>query len=121
MEDLDYTLAKESFEVTAGQVNVTGSLSGTIDKDGNASITFPIKPGAMPFDVECSFVSATTPAEKVADKYAGHYTMSVMGAEQGNGDMTVIVTAQSDGKVELTIPGIGMGSMVMEDIMPATG
>lgn len=112
-----YTLTKESFEVTAGQVNVTGSLSGTINSNGEAQITFPIKPGAMPFEIECKFVSATTPAAKVADEYAGHYSMSVMGSEQGSGDMTIVITEQSDGKVTLTVPGLGMGSMTMEDIV----
>lgn len=39
----------------SGTTNVTGSLTGTIGKDGDANITFTLKPGAMPFSVTAVF------------------------------------------------------------------
>lgn len=51
------TLSAENIDVVAGDINVTGSLEGTID-NGNAGITFVLKPGAMPMDVTAVFTGS---------------------------------------------------------------
>lgn len=62
-EDGTYTLANDSFEVEGVEysettITVSGSLEGTIDADGNASITFTLTFGSMPMPVVCVYTGA---------------------------------------------------------------
>ena len=47
----------------------------------------------------------------VADKYKGHLTMSVSGQEQGNCDTSIVLSAQENNQVSITLPEIGSGNM----------
>lgn len=63
--DGTYALASESFTVEnvaydETTITVTGSLTGTIDASGNASITAPLTFGAMPMPVSCVFTGSLT-------------------------------------------------------------
>lgn len=44
-----------AIDTTSGSIKVTGKLDGTIDKEGNASVVFTMKPGAMPMEITASF------------------------------------------------------------------
>lgn len=44
-----------AIDTTSGSIKVTGKLEGTIDKEGNASVVFTMKPGAMPMEITASF------------------------------------------------------------------
>lgn len=61
--DGTYTLSNEDFTVEdvaydETTITVTGSLEGTIDASGNASITAPLTFGAMPMPVNCVFTGS---------------------------------------------------------------
>lgn len=61
--DGTYTLSCEDFTVEdvdydESTITVTGSLEGTIDADGNASITMPLTFGSMPMPVNCVFTGS---------------------------------------------------------------
>jgi len=53
--DGSYTLAG-TIDATSGTTKVTGSMGGTI-KEGKGSLTFTMKPGAMPMDIIAVFTS----------------------------------------------------------------
>lgn len=54
--DGSYTLTAESINASAGDINVTGSLEGTVSADGRMmKIEAAITPGAMPMPVNISF------------------------------------------------------------------
>ncbi len=44
-----------AIDTTSGSIKVTGKLEGTIDNEGNASVVFTMKPGAMPMEITASF------------------------------------------------------------------
>lgn len=44
-----------AIDITSGSIKVTGKLEGTIDNEGNASVVFTMKPGAMPMEITASF------------------------------------------------------------------
>ena len=55
-EDGSYTLAAGDFSAAAGEINVTGSLAGTVSADGNSlTISAEVKPGAMPMSITLAF------------------------------------------------------------------
>lgn len=55
-EDGSYTLAAGDFSAAAGEINVTGSLAGTVSADGNSlKISAEVKPGAMPMSITLAF------------------------------------------------------------------
>lgn len=54
--DGSYTLTAESIDTTAGDINVTGSLSGTVSADGSSiTVNAEITPGAMPMSITVEF------------------------------------------------------------------
>lgn len=56
--DEGYSLSAGSIDVTAGEMNVTGTMEGTVSAEGSASITFVLRPGAMPMDVTAVFTGS---------------------------------------------------------------
>lgn len=44
-----------AIDTTSGSIKVTGKLEGVIDNEGNASVVFTMKPGAMPMEITASF------------------------------------------------------------------
>lgn len=61
--DGTYTLSNEDFTVEdvdydETTITVTGSLEGTIDADGNATLTMPLTFGSMPMPVNCVFTGS---------------------------------------------------------------
>ena len=54
--DGSYALAAESIDTMAGDINVTGSLTGTVTADGSKlTVSADIKPGAMPMTINVEF------------------------------------------------------------------
>ena len=54
--DGTYALAAESIDTMAGDINVTGSLTGTVTADGSKlTVSADIKPGAMPMTINVEF------------------------------------------------------------------
>ena len=54
--DGTYALAAESIDTMAGDINVTGSLAGTVAADGSKlTVSAEIKPGAMPMTINVEF------------------------------------------------------------------
>ena len=54
--DGSYALAAESIDTMAGDINVTGSLAGTVAADGSKlTVSAEIKPGAMPMAINVEF------------------------------------------------------------------
>ena len=51
-----YTISKDTIDTTSGETKVSGSMTGTIE-NGDADIVFKLKPGAMPFTLDCTFTS----------------------------------------------------------------
>ena len=114
-----YTLSKESFEATAGDLTVTGSnLAGTISS-GEARITMDITPGSMPMSITCTFDTQAEPtaetvlADMVAGEYTGLMDMSVSGNSQGSSEMTLTLAAADDGTLTISVPAMGSGAMAM--------
>lgn len=50
-----YTLTQESINVTAGDMNITGNMTGTVTSEGSASFIFELIPGAMPMAITVTF------------------------------------------------------------------
>ena len=46
-----------SIDTMSGETHITGSVSGTVGKDGSAEITFEFTPGAMPMSITGVFSS----------------------------------------------------------------
>ena len=46
-----------SIDTMSGETHITGSVSGTIAKDGSSEITFEFTPGAMPMSITGVFTS----------------------------------------------------------------
>ncbi|MBO8485689.1 MAG: calycin-like domain-containing protein, partial [Bacteroidetes bacterium] len=46
-----------SIDTMSGETHITGSVSGTVGKDGSAEITFEFTPGAMPMSITGVFTS----------------------------------------------------------------
>ena len=46
-----------SIDTMSGETHITGSVSGTVGKDGSAEITFEFTPGAMPMPITGVFSS----------------------------------------------------------------
>lgn len=61
VSDVEAQKENESYKIssaidtTSGSIKVTGKLEGTIDNEGNASVAFTMKPGAMPMEITASF------------------------------------------------------------------
>lgn len=61
VSDVEAQKENESYKIssaidtTSGSIKVTGKLEGTIDNEGNASVVFTMKPGAMPMEITASF------------------------------------------------------------------
>ena len=54
--DGTYAFAAENIDTMAGDINVTGSLSGTVTADGSKlTVSAEIKPGAMPMTINVEF------------------------------------------------------------------
>lgn len=61
VSDVEAQKENESYKIssaidtTSGSIKVTGKIEGTIDNEGNASVVFTMKPGAMPMEITASF------------------------------------------------------------------
>ena len=117
--DGTYTLSKESFSTTSGDINLEGSkLTGTVG-NGEARITMDIKPGAMPmaitftFDTQAEPTPEVSPTSKIAGNYTGIMDMSVMGEPQGSSEMTLTLTEADNGTLTVSVPAMGSGAMAM--------
>ena len=117
--DGTYTLSKETFSTTSGDISLEGSnLAGTVS-NGEARITMDIKPGAMPmaitftFDTQAEPTPEVSPTSEIAGNYTGIMNMSVMGSSQGNSEMTLTLTEAADGTFTISVPAMGSGAMAM--------
>lgn len=114
-----YTLSKETFSTTSGDINLEGSkLAGTVS-NGEARITMDIKPGAMPmsitftFDTQAEPTPEVSPTSKIVGDYTGIMNMSVMGSSQGSSEVTLTLTEAEDGTLTVSVPAMGSGMMAM--------
>ena len=94
-----------------GQTNEYAcSIAATINTTDNATITFNI-PAVMGGTSVVFKTGKASTGYYVADKYKGHLTMSVSGQEQGNCDTSIVLSAQENNQVSITLPEIGSGNM----------
>ena len=114
-----YSLSKETFSTTSGDISLEGSnLAGTVS-NGEARITMDIKPGSMPmaitftFDTQAEPTPEVSPASKIAGDYTGVMNMSVRGSSQGSSEMTLTLTEAEDGTFTISVPAMGSGAMAM--------
>ena len=117
-DDGSYIVSKESIEITMENMTITVSnLSGTVSKDKKeAKITFDLKPGAMPFAINCAFDTNGQPTLPQSTVYEGKLTLTVNGTTVGN-PLPVDVTVdyyQSKGSATLKFPAFGEAPMAIE-------
>lgn len=55
-EGSTYSLKKDQFTITVGEVPYKGSINGTV-QDGKLTFTSPVTPGAMPMSVDLNFTT----------------------------------------------------------------
>lgn len=111
-----FTISGASREVTSGETNLTVSeISGTITSDKKAKITMKIKPGAMPFHINCTFDTEAelNVAKVVAGEYEGLMSMAVGGEPVGEPTPMTITLSDEEGEtLRMTVPAMaGMGTM----------
>ena len=107
VSDKEFTLEHGTFEVTIDgtkYVNTKG-LKGSL-KDGKLSLTYDIKPGAMPFPIEFNFTMDDNEilAGQVARSYKGATEMFMGGESSGSFEAAVEIKAQEDGKFSVILP-----------------
>ena len=109
----EYSIEHEKFTLNDKFV-FTNGLNGTL-KDSKLSLEYSIKPGEMPFPIEFIFTMDKNVMElaPLSKEYDGTPSMTV-GKDITTGEGKVTLTAQANGKMQLTFPAVGKAPMGLQ-------